>query len=326
MSEAGISNQRMAEFAKNVLLILKQNPEGLSPNEVIKKLSEVCPPTEHEKTSSHGGRVRFNNNIYFLNTRLFRSDATRKENGLWIITDLGKELLANFPEPEALYHEVKRVYGQYQKALNTAKRRERSPSQIISQDVSAAPEQQDEEISTDDSIEDSEINSFTVAYEQAKDDAFEKTCSIIDAIEGEEFQEMVAELLKAMGYYITWKTKRGPDGGVDIIICQDSLGMGKKIKVQVKRQEAKIGAPGLRSFIGILESGGNGIFVCTGGFNDGAKKEAIGHHDNKWVKLIDRDEFIQLWISHYTKLTDSARARLALKPVYFPVTDQEAGE
>jgi|GEM_PF-148308 len=323
MAEDYISKARMAEFAKNVLLILKQNPEGLFPNEVIKKLSEVCPPTEHEKTSSPSGRVRFNSAIYFLSTYLLHSDATNKENGLWIITDTGKELLVNFPEPEVLYREVKRRYGQYQKVLNAARKQENSQQQEF---VSAAPEQPEEEISVDAPIEDFEINSFTVAYEQAKDDAFEKTCSIIDAMEGEEFQEMVAELLKAMGYYITWKTKRGPDGGVDIIICQDSLGMGKKIKVQVKRQEAKIGAPGLRSFIGILESGGNGIFVCTGGFNDGAKKEAIGHHDNKWVKLIDRDEFIQLWISHYTKLTDSARARLALKPVYFPITDQEAGE
>ena len=318
MAEAGISNQRMAEFAKNVLSILKQSPEGLSPNDVIRKLSEVCPPTEHEKTSTPGGRSRFNNTIYFLNTRLFRSDFTYKENGLWIISDTGKELLVNFPEPDALYHEVKRKYAQYQKALNAAKIQECRRPQGFESDTA-------EEISADEPIEDSMINSFTIAYEQAKDDAFEKTCAIIDAMEGEEFQEMVAELLKAMGYHITWKTQRGPDGGVDIIICQDSLGMGKQIKVQVKRQEGKIGAPALRSFIGVLESGGNGIFVCTGGFNEGAKKEAIGRHDNKWVKLIDRDEFIQLWISHYAKLTDSARARLALKPVYFPITDQEAG-
>ncbi|HEX7457906.1 MAG TPA: restriction endonuclease, partial [Ginsengibacter sp.] len=39
-----------------------------------------------------------------------------------------------------------------------------------------------------------------------------------------EFQDMVAALLSAMGYYISLIAKKGRDGGIDIIMYTDPLG------------------------------------------------------------------------------------------------------
>jgi restriction system protein len=48
-----------------------------------------------------------------------------------------------------------------------------------------------------------------------------------------DFQELVAVLLRAMGYHVSYVSPRGPDQGLDIIAFTDPLGAtGPRIKVQ----------------------------------------------------------------------------------------------
>jgi restriction system protein len=54
-------------------------------------------------------------------------------------------------------------------------------------------------------------------------------------------QDLVAGLLKALGYHIEWVSPPGKDGGIDIIAHIDPLGTRPpRIKVQVKGGSQRI--------------------------------------------------------------------------------------
>lgn len=132
-----------------------------------------------------------------------------------------------------------------------------------------------------------------------------------------EFQELVADLLRVMGYHVSWVSPPGKDRGVDIIAHTDPLGTSTpRIKVQVKRREQSVTVEGLRSFLSVLGSDDVGIFVSTGGFTSDAMEEAR-IQERRRVTLLDLQNIFDLWIEHYDKLGQDARQRLPLKPIYF---------
>jgi restriction system protein len=120
-----------------------------------------------------------------------------------------------------------------------------------------------------------------------------------------------------MGYHVAWVAPPGADGGIDILAYTDPLGaLGPRIKVQVKRVEAKVSADGLRSFIGVLGEDDIGIFVAAGGFTGGAEAEARRESKRK-LTLIDLEKLYQLWVENQSKVAEEHRQLLPLTPVYY---------
>lgn len=132
-----------------------------------------------------------------------------------------------------------------------------------------------------------------------------------------EFQDLVAALMRGMGYYTPFVAPRGKDGGVDILAYRDPFGIeSPRIKVQVKHRQQSASVQEIRQLMGILQKDGDvGIFVSTGGFTPDAKSTAVGSHIH--VQLIDLDQFIDLWQDFYGKLSDEDKALLPLTPIYF---------
>lgn len=133
-----------------------------------------------------------------------------------------------------------------------------------------------------------------------------------------EFQELVAALLKAMGYHVAWVAPPGRDGGVDILAFNDPLGTRPpRIKVQVKRNanSPRIDVTGLRSLMAVLGEDDVGLFVALSGFTRDAESEARQSH--RRLTLLDTAALVELWTAHYGKLDDAARQRLPLRPVWF---------
>lgn len=61
-----------------------------------------------------------------------------------------------------------------------------------------------------------------------------------------DFEELVAALLRSMGYFAR-RTEKGPDRGVDVIATSDSLGLDSpRIKVQVKQRSQRASVGDLR--------------------------------------------------------------------------------
>jgi len=132
-----------------------------------------------------------------------------------------------------------------------------------------------------------------------------------------EFQDLIAALLRGMGYYTPFVAPPGKDGGVDIIAYRDPLGtVTPRIKVQVKHRQDSARVDEIRQLMGLLQKDGDvGMFISTGGFTSDATSVARGSHVH--VELIDLTRFIDLWLSFYAKMTDEDKRELPLRPVFF---------
>jgi restriction system protein len=121
-----------------------------------------------------------------------------------------------------------------------------------------------------------------------------------------------------MRYHGSWVSPPGRDGGIDIVAFTDPIGaIGPRIKVQVKRvTSGKIGVDGLRSFLAVLGSQDVGLFVSLGGFTSEAESEARSQ-DNRRLMLLDMTRLVEMWIEHQDQLSETDKAHLPLRPVYF---------
>jgi restriction system protein len=157
----------------------------------------------------------------------------------------------------------------------------------------------------------------SVTFEEAEEQAWSEIEQYLRAMNPYEFQELVADLLRAMGYHVSWVSPPGKDGGIDIISHTDPLGTRPpRIKVQVKRQITAVSSEGLRSFLAVLADDDVGLFVCTGGFTKDAADEARTQPKRK-ITLLNLEQLFDLWVQHYAQLTDGARRRLPLRPIHF---------
>ena len=102
--------------------------------------------------------------------------------------------------------------------------------------------------------EEVEATQETVTFDQIEQIADDGLRTHILAKNPYEFQDLVAALLRGMGYYTPFVAPRGKDGGIDIIVYRDPLGAASpRIKVQVRhRPETAAGVKELRELMGIL--------------------------------------------------------------------------
>ena len=133
----------------------------------------------------------------------------------------------------------------------------------------------------------------------------------------DEMQDLVAGILRAMGYR-TVVSGPGADRGKDIIASPDGLGLEQpRVRVEVKhRTKERIGAPNIRSFIGALRQSDRGLFISTGGFSQEAHYEA--ERSSIPVTLLDLDALVALLVQHYESVDVETRAMVPLVRFYWP--------
>ena len=140
----------------------------------------------------------------------------------------------------------------------------------------------------------------------------------ITKLEWQEMQELVAGLLRAMGYK-TRISPIGPDRGKDIIGSPDGFGFeSPRIVVEVKhRPKDAIGATDIRSFLGGRHHDDKGLYVSTGGFTKDARYEA----DRAAIPLVllDLDDFVKEILRHYNDMDMEAQALIPLTKIYWPI-------
>ena len=139
----------------------------------------------------------------------------------------------------------------------------------------------------------------------------------ITRLDWQEMQELVAGLLRAMGYK-TRISPTGPDRGKDIIASPDGFGFDHpRIIVEVKhRPKEAMGAPEIRSFLGGRHSNDKGLYVSTGGFTKDARYEA----DRASIPLVllDLDDLVKELLRHYGTMDMEARTLIPLVNIYWP--------
>lgn len=139
----------------------------------------------------------------------------------------------------------------------------------------------------------------------------------IDALDWQEMQELVAGILRAMGYRTT-VSDPGPDRGVDVFASPDGLGLEEpRIFVEVKHRTQAIGSKEIRAFVGGRKAGDRCLHVSTGGFSRDAQYEA--ERASVAVTLINLPKLRQIMLDFYEKLDPETRALVPLKRLYWPI-------
>ena len=156
-----------------------------------------------------------------------------------------------------------------------------------------------------------------LVLEDAEDRAREEIREFISSMGPYDFQDLVAALLRGMGYVTPFIAPKGPDGGTDVLAYLDPLGAKTPhIRVQVKHRQDKASNSEIASLQGNIHPNREiGLFVSSGGFTREAERQM--QKGQAHMELIDLDRFIDLWIEHYPKLDDEDRSRLPLRTVSF---------
>lgn len=135
-------------------------------------------------------------------------------------------------------------------------------------------------------------------------------------LDWEDMQELVAGVLRAMGY----KTRISPSGsdrGKDIVASPDGLGFeDPRIVVEVKHRAAAMGSQEIRSFLGGRHDNDRGLYVSTGGFTKDARYEA--ERARIQVTLMDLDDLVRSIIEHYERMDIDTQRLVPLRKLYWP--------
>jgi restriction system protein len=178
------------------------------------------------------------------------------------------------------------------------------------------------------SVQDGRASTDTTGIEEETDDTDELARDLrarsqefikdkISRLDWQEMQELVAGLLRAMGYK-TRVSPVGPDRGKDIIASPDGFGFEQpRVVVEVKhRPNTAMDSQAIRGFLGGRHKDDKGLFVSTGGFTKDAKYEA----DRGAIPLVllDLDDLAEEIVRHYGDMDMEARSLIPLTKIYWP--------
>ena len=286
-----MANLRPQEVVYYALLLIKQNGGQMRSGDVFTELGKSFPQSSYETEPTKSGNLRWENWLSFYSIDAVKTGFLIKDKGLWFITEEGEKALT-LP------------LGDFAKALKNGYDNWRENSKKCSIDK----QDQQEEKQLDNIIE------IDVIQAQASN-------GIRDYIASKnpyEFQHLAAALLRAMGYYTPFIAPKGKDGGVDIVAYSDPLGTSlPRVKVQVKHYPSStISVDIVRNLLGVLSKEGEvGIVITSGTFTNDAKRDARNSHTP--LRLIDIDEFIDLWIKYYSNMQEEDKSLLPIIPIYF---------
>jgi len=291
---AEITRRRTGELLRRLFEILLARPEGMPSRDALAALEASSQLTDYEQGNYESGDRRFEKIVRFATVDCVKAGWLLKDKGRWSVTEAGRQAHDTLGDPEAFYRRATQLYKEWR-----ASRPDAEPETVeeTSDPVSAKVAR--------------------VTFEEAEEHAWAEIEQYLRGMHPYEFQELVADLLRAMGYHVSWIAPPGKDGGLDIVAYTDPLGTQvPRIKVQVKRQVQAVSADGLRSFMALLADDDVGLFVCTGGFTKDAAEEARTQEKRK-VTLLNLERLFDLWVDHYSRLSHEAKRRLPLRPIHF---------
>lgn len=293
---AEITRRRSGELVRGVFKLLLAHPEGLAAKSILEKLAEIVPPTEFEETTypRRPDVRRYEKIVRFSTIGPVKAGWLVKNKGLWTLTDAGRRAYDQFPDPEQFMREASRLYREW------AAEQPREPEALV------------EERSPD----------AATTLEEAEEAAWTEIEEHLEQMNPYNFQELVAGLLRAMGYHVAWVSPPGSDKGINIIAHTDPLGIqGPRSKVQVKRRSDKTTIDGVRSLLALLGEGDVGLFISTGGFTREAEDEAR-RQEKRRIMLVDLKRLFDLWVEHYDRIPEVQRRLLPIRPVYFLIPEE----
>lgn len=257
-------------------------------------VSATCQFSQWENEPVNGA-PRWRTFLSFYSTQYAVAGLISKARGSWYLTDDGAAALAGGASDES------RAAILFDKA--TESYRQSRAGQEVSAPTVDPP---------------AELASPGVVLEDVQSLAADGFSSFIASLNAYEFQDLVAALLRSMGYFTPFVAPKGRDGGIDVLAFRDPLGAtSPRLKVQVKHYPSTpVGVEVVRQLAGLLTKDGDaGVVVTSGTFTAEALREARSSH--RHIRLIDGGELVSLWLEHYAGMADADKALMPVVPVFF---------
>lgn len=275
----------------------EHGPDGMQAGQAIQEVEKRVRLTDFEAGHYADGSRRFDKILRFATIAPVKAGWIVKDGGRWYVTEEGWQARKKHKDPLEFTKRASQLYQSWKKG---------QPAKP------AGPTSDDEAVEA----------SAVIALEAAEEQARAQIEQHLKGMNPYEFQFLVADLLAAMGYHVSWVAPPGKDDGVDIIAFSDPLGMRPpRIKVQVKRYDKPVAVGDVSAFMGNLGAEEVGLFVSTGNFTKDAEQKVRTDKQHR-VTLIGLDALVKLWVQHYDKLGQEAKLRLPLRPVYFLALDE----
>jgi len=287
-----------AAFFHAVLRYLADHPQGDSRQNIHEAIPDVmglsdAQRREHCKNSS---RLRHRHRSGWAFSMLkFAGYVDNPSRGMWCITERGRGLLARNPDG-------------FDKA---------TVSQIVQEKRTniqgeTAPENDDTD-SSDMAETETPDERIEVALEEISNTVAHELLERISQSSPAFFEQLVLDLLHAMGYGTNAddleRTGRAGDEGIDGVISLDKLGF-ERVDVQAKRWQGHVGRPEVQAFVGAIAGrrAKKGVFITTSNFTREARE--YGNRMSEQVVLIDGKRLTQLMIEYGVGVTHYRVLRL----------------
>lgn len=269
------------ELIRGVVELLWSKSDGLSGNEVIAQLPEKISLTEDEVDISSSSLFwsRYAQTVRLATLPLVKAGWLFKtDKGQWFITENGRAACRRFLTPRELYLEAQRLYTDSHK----------------------------------------DVPQYLIFLEAVREEGWETIASYIKGKNSGEIRHLIALLLEAMQFHVTWEAPPHKKRGlIDMIASVDPIGANaRRIVVQIKHTGQPVTLEGLKSFYSILGPNDFGILFSSGGFTSEAK-EAQNKNGYQKINVMDLAKFFDLWAKHYDKLGREAHTLLPLQAISF---------
>jgi restriction system protein len=259
-------------------------------------LAEAFALTDEERAERlpSGSARTFDNRVGWAATYLNRCGLLdRSKRGVYQITERGRQALSEHPDRIDL--SVLSQYPEFNEFRAARPHRERIVAQTPI--VEQTPEERIE-----------------AAYSELRTALVGELRDRISSMTSAEFEDLVLDVLHAMGYGEEGEGSRlrTSDRGIDGVIRQDRLGLDA-VYVQAKRWEATVGRPVVQGFVGALQGARamKGIIFTASDFSAEAREYAATVSPR--VVLVDGGRLAELMIDHDVGV--SARETYAVKRV-----------
>ena len=192
--------------------ILRDNGKEMPMRDIIPLIEQrVDFETWDKERYEKSGYVRWESMLHFFSIDCVKAGYLIKKKGIWYLTPEGEEALKLGPVD-------------FLNSAVQAYRKWKSEQPAI--DI------------PDNTVDDTGSKESIMDFDEIEQIAMEGLERYINKKNPYEFQDLVAALLRGMGYYTPFVAPKGKDGGVDVVAYRDPLGtQSPRIQVQVKHRE-----------------------------------------------------------------------------------------
>ena len=282
------------DFQTIMLPLLESVGDGneYSVSELVDLLADKFELTSAERSERiQSGETKFKNRVHWANTYMKKALLLESAGrGRIRITPRGLELLQE--NPERVDSKSLMRYPEYVEfASPSGDAHVKNPAVQGEMPVDRTPHE-----------------TMEFAYREMKGSLAQELLARIKMCSPEFFENLVLDVLVAMGYGgsrddAAQSVGGTGDGGVDGIIKQDRLGLDV-LYVQAKRWENTVGRPVVQGFVGSLDGvrARKGVLITTSHFS----QEAIEYVDKieKRIILVDGQQLAELMIAHGVGVSD----------------------